>query len=82
MYTKQGLSYDEDGRLWLDEWEVSQDEAEEAALPESLNSVRSRVLGLIDNPQTSFRVPDDLHNEHETLLQEWAIAVATRKKPD
>jgi hypothetical protein len=82
MYTKQGLSYDEDGMLWLDEWEVPQDEAEEAALPEHLDSVRSHVLGHINNPQTSFRVPDNLHGEHETLLQEWASAVATRKKPD
>jgi hypothetical protein len=82
MYTQQGLSYDEDGMLYLDEWEVSQDDAEEAALPEHLNTIRSRVLGHINNPRTSVRVPDNLHGEHETLLEQWAIAVATRKKSD
>ncbi len=74
MTTMQALSYDGRGILFLDEWDVAEDDHEERLV---LVGPRSTALGHINNPRTGFKVPEGLGASYDALVEQWANEVAT-----
>ncbi len=74
MTTRHALSYVGRGILFLDEWEVAEDDHEERFVRKGS---RSTALGHINNPRTGFKVPGHLAASYDALVEQWAIGVAT-----